>query len=458
MSSENIAIELRSVSKEYMVFDKPSHRLWQMLFRGKRQFYRAQRVLKDISFPVRRGETVGLVGRNGSGKSTLLSMVCGTLPATSGEIEINGRVAALLELGAGFNPELNGSENLDLCAKIYGLTDQQIADRYDSMVSFADIGDYISQPVKTYSSGMFTRLAFAVVAHVDADILVVDEALAVGDAYFVQKCMRFLAAFKEAGGTLLFVSHDMASITSLCDRAIWLRDGHIAMDASPKDVANAYLSELYTVQQAEPKASAVILNSELPPMSVTLATDEPVDPRRDLVLHSNLRNDIEVFRFASGHDFGLGGAEIVQAQLSATDGRPLSWVIGGELTAIDIAIRAHVDIESPIIGFVLKDRQGQPLFGDNTFLAYMDRSLPLRAGDSLHARFEFRMPILASGAYAISIAVADGTQISHVVHQWLHDAILLSSHSTSLSTGLMGIPMRAISLERLHQPMIPEVT
>ena len=458
MSSENIAIELRSVSKEYMVFDKPSHRLWQMLFRGKRQFYRAQRVLKDISFPVRRGETVGLVGRNGSGKSTLLSMVCGTLPATSGEIEINGRVAALLELGAGFNPELNGSENLDLCAKIYGLTDQQIADRYDSMVSFADIGDYISQPVKTYSSGMFTRLAFAVVAHVDADILVVDEALAVGDAYFVQKCMRFLAAFKEADSTLLFVSHDMASITSLCDRASWLRDGHIAMDASPKDVANAYLSELYTVQQAEPKASAVILNSELPPMSVTLATDEPVDPRRDLVLHSNLRNDIEVFRFASGHDFGLGGAEIVQAQLSATDGRPLSWVIGGELTAIDIAIRAHVDIESPIIGFVLKDRQGQPLFGDNTFLAYMDRSLPLRAGDSLHARFEFRMPILASGAYAISIAVADGTQISHVVHQWLHDAILLSSHSTSLSTGLMGIPMRAISLERLHQPMIPEVT
>ncbi len=456
MSSEDIAIELRSVSKEYMVFDKPSHRLWQMLFRGKRQFYRAQEVLKNISFPVRRGETVGLVGRNGSGKSTLLSMVCGTLPATSGEIEINGRVAALLELGAGFNPELNGSENLDLCAKIYGLTDQQIAERYDSMVAFADIGDYISQPVKTYSSGMFTRLAFAVVAHVDADILVVDEALAVGDAYFVQKCMRFLAAFKEAGGTLLFVSHDMASVTSLCDRAIWLRDGRIAMDASPKDVANAYLGDLYTAQQAELEAPAVVVSDELPSMEVTLATDEPDDPRRNLILHSDLRNDIEVFRFAAGHDFGLGGAEIVQAQLSASDGRLLSWVIGGELTALDISIRAHAAIESPIIGFVLKDRQGQPLFGDNTFLAYIDRSFPLRVGECLHARFEFRMPILASGTYTISIAVADGTQISHVVHQWLHDAIVLSSHSTSLSTGLVGIPMRSISLERLHQPTIPE--
>lgn len=447
MSFEDAAIALNAVSKEYMVFDKPSHRLWQMLFRGKRRFYRAQEVLKGISFPVRRGETVGLVGRNGSGKSTLLSIICGTLPATSGEVTINGRVAALLELGAGFNPELSGSENLDLCAKIYGLSDQQIADRYESMVAFADIGEHISQPVKTYSSGMFTRLAFAVVAHVDADILVIDEALAVGDAYFVQKCMRFLTSFKEAGGTLLFVSHDMASVTSLCDRAIWLRDGRIAMDASPKEVSNAYLADLYTAQQGEGVGGKSV-RATSDDASQSTHSDEPHDPRRDLLLHSNLRNDLEVFRFSSGHDFGLGGAEIVRAQLSELDGRPLSWVVGGELIRIDITIRARSSIGSPIIGFVLKDRQGQPLFGENTFLSYMDRPFPLEPGGLLHARFEFRMPILASGTYSVSIAVADGTQANHVVHQWLHEAIVISSHSTSLATGLMGIPMRAIVLER----------
>lgn len=446
MSSEDIAIALNAVSKEYMVFEKPAHRLWQMLFRGKRRFYRAQEVLKEISFPVRRGETVGLIGRNGSGKSTLLSIICGTLPASSGDVVISGKIAALLELGAGFNPELSGSENLDLCAKIYGLSDQQIADRYDSMVRFADIGEYISQPVKTYSSGMFTRLAFAVVAHVDADILVIDEALAVGDAYFVQKCMRFLSAFKEAGGTLLFVSHDMASVTSLCDRAIWLRDGRIAMDASPKEVSNAYLADLYTAQQGGVEESGP--GELIPDHVLTTPADEPQDPRRELLLHSNLRNDLEVFRFTSGHDFGLGGAEIVRAQLSGLDGHQLSWVIGGELTRIDIAIRARSSIESPIIGFVMKDRQGQPLFGDNTFLSYLDRPLPLKPGDILSAKFEFRMPILASGTYSISVAVADGTQANHVVHQWLHEAIIVSSHSTSLATGLMGIPMRAITLER----------
>lgn len=449
MCSDDIAITLHAVSKEYMVFEKPSHRLWQMLFRGKRRFYRGQEVLKGISFPVRRGETVGLIGRNGSGKSTLLSIICGTLPATSGGIMINGKVAALLELGAGFNPELSGSENLDLCAKIYGLSDQQIADRYQSMVAFADIGEHISQPVKTYSSGMFTRLAFAVVAHVDADILVIDEALAVGDAYFVQKCMRFLASFKEAGGTLLFVSHDMASVTSLCDRAIWLRDGRIAMDASPKEVSNAYLADLYTTQQGEGEGPESMHGSPIPDeVYVGNRADEPQDPRRELLLHSNLRNDLEVFQFTSGHDFGLGGAEIVGAQLSGLEGHQLSWIVGGELTRINVTIRARSPIESPIIGFVLKDRQGQPLFGENTFLSYMDRPLPLEPGELLHAQFEFRMPILASGTYSISIAVADGTQAQHVVHQWLHEAIVVSSHSTSLATGLVGIPMRSVVLER----------
>ena len=258
MSSDDVMIDARDVGKDYLIYEKPSHRLWQMIFRGMHTFFRAHTVLRGITFQVRRGETVGLVGRNGSGKSTLLAMICGTLPPTSGEVRVNGRVAALLELGAGFNPEISGLENIDLCAQIYGLTAEQVRQRRQSIVDFADIGDYIEQPVKTYSSGMFTRLAFSVVAHVDAEILVIDEALAVGDAYFVQKCMRFLAAFKEKGGTLLFVSHDMGAISSLCDRAIWLRDSAIVMDAAPKQIANAYLADLYHAQQGATPVSAAV--------------------------------------------------------------------------------------------------------------------------------------------------------------------------------------------------------
>ena len=445
MSSDDVMIDARDVGKDYLIYEKPSHRLWQMIFRGMHTFFRAHTVLRGITFQVRRGETVGLVGRNGSGKSTLLAMICGTLPPTSGEVRVNGRVAALLELGAGFNPEISGLENIDLCAQIYGLTAEQVRQRRQSIVDFADIGDYIEQPVKTYSSGMFTRLAFSVVAHVDAEILVIDEALAVGDAYFVQKCMRFLAAFKEKGGTLLFVSHDMGAISSLCDRAIWLRDSAIVMDAAPKQIANAYLADLYHAQQGATPVSAAVSDDA----AVEDAPVEFTDARHDFLRHSNLRNDIEVFQFEAGHDFGLGGAEIESVVLSDLQGRPLSWVVGGELVKVSITIRSDVALAAPIVGFVVKDRLGQPLFGDNTHLFYHDDPLSLPPGAPARALFEFRMPILARGTYSLSVAIADGSQSDHVVHQWLHEAVVLASRSSSLATGLIGIPMRSVSLTAL---------
>lgn len=443
MSSDSVAIHVESVYKEYRVFKKPSHRLWQMVFGGARQFYRPHPVLRDISFTVRKGETVGIVGRNGCGKSTLLSILCGTLPPTSGAVTVHGRIAALLELGAGFNPELTGIENVELCAKIYGLADDQLAERLQKIIEFADIGEYVTQPVKTYSSGMFTRLAFSVVAHVDADVLVVDEALAVGDAYFVQKCMRFLDRFKAAGGTLLFVSHDMGSVTSLCDRAIWLKDGRIAIDDSPKQVANEYLADLYAMQSLD--SPEIKPEAEIEMAEVQMEV-EFHDPRRDMLLHSAIRNDIEVFSFKPGHDFGLGAAAIVNAVLVDERNRPLSWIVGGERVAIEIEVEAKSELRSVIVGFVVKDRQGQPLFGDNTYLSYHETPVSVLQGRRLKARFSFRMPILANGEYSISIAVADGSQSSHVIHQWLHDAIMLASHSSSVSTGLIGIPMFDISL------------
>lgn len=445
MSSDDPVITVTALSKVYLLFEKPSHRLWQMVFRGKRRFFKEHEVLRDISFKVPRGQTLGLVGRNGAGKSTLLSILCRTLTPTAGEIEVRGKVAALLELGAGFNPELTGRENIDLCAQIYGLSQEEVESRRELIVEFADIGEYIDRPVKTYSSGMFTRLGFSVVAHVDADVLIVDEALAVGDAYFVQKCMRYLHRFREGGGTLVFVSHDMGSVTALCDRVIWLRDGVIAMDDTPKAVAEAYLADLYQVAQKEGDAAmAVVPRDEAADDRDDDDDDAVVDPRTDLVNGSSLRNDIEVFRFSPGHDFGSAGVTFEHAVFVDKFDRRLSWLIGGEVVKLVLRLRTMEPVHSLIVGFVVKDKQGQPLFGDNTFLQYADRPVSAEAGAQVRTIFEFRMPILPLGDYAVSLAVADGTQRNHAMHQWIHDALILSSRSTSVSTGLVGIPMRRI--------------
>lgn len=225
-SSRDSAISIKNISKFFEIYEKPSHRLWQMLYHGRKRFYRPFWALQDISFEVKRGECVGIIGRNGAGKSTLLQIITGTLSPSSGTVECNGRVAALLELGSGFNPEFTGQENVYLNASILGLTKEEIDAKYDDIVAFADIGEFINQPVKSYSSGMAVRLAFAVVAHVDADILIVDEALSVGDAFFTQKCMRFLRQFMEKN-TVLFVSHDTGAVNSLCNAAIMLENGRI---------------------------------------------------------------------------------------------------------------------------------------------------------------------------------------------------------------------------------------
>lgn len=442
MSFDGPIITVVAISKSYLLFEKPAHRLWQMVFRGKWQFFREHEVLRGISFKVPRGQTLGLVGRNGAGKSTLLSILCKTLTPTSGEVDVGGKVAALLELGAGFNPELTGRENIDLCAQIYGLSQDEIESRREQIIEFADIGEYIDRPVKMYSSGMFTRLGFSVVAHVDADILIVDEALAVGDAYFVQKCMRYLHRFREGGGTLVFVSHDMGSVTALCDRVIWLKDGIIAMDDTPKVVAGAYLADLYRAEQKEADADLATISSAV--VADDLGDDEVADPRTALVNGSNLRNDIEVFRFSQGHDFGVAGVVFEHAAFVDGSGRKLGWLVGGEVVQLALRLRTLRPVQSLIVGFVVKDKQGQPLFGDNTFLQYVDRPLSADAGVDVRTFFEFRMPILPLGDYAVSLAVADGTQSDHAMHQWIHDALILSSRSTSISTGLVGIPMRRI--------------
>ncbi len=440
MSSE-VVINANSLSKAYQVYERPQDRFLQMLARGRKQYFSEFQALKDVSFAIEKGETVGIIGRNGSGKSTLLQIICGTLLQSSGDVSVNGKVAALLELGAGFNPEFTGRENVTLYASILGLDEQAIAERFKSIVEFADIGEFLDQPVKTYSSGMVVRLAFAVIAHVDADILVIDEALAVGDAYFVQKCMRFLRRFCE-NGTLLFVSHDTNSVVGLCDRAIWLERGVVQAIGAAKEVVSLYLEGLYNTDVIAKPSKNAIAGSRSPS-----TPSEYRDQRHEFINNSNLRNDIELFAFVeNAADFTDGQADIVDVEF-LEEGKKLSWMVGGESISLRIHCVSAIDLDRPIVGFFIKNRLGQAVFGDNTFLTYRESPVAVPAGKMCVASFEFTMPILPVGDYSVDVSISNGTQDSFHMINWKYDVLVFRVQSSSIVHGLVGIPMKSILLE-----------
>jgi lipopolysaccharide transport system ATP-binding protein len=467
MSSNDFAIRVTNLSKRYEIYANPRDRLKQFIAprlqrlagQSPKQYFRDFWALNDVSFEVKKGETVGIIGRNGSGKSTLLQMICGTLSPTSGSVETNGRIAALLELGSGFNPEFTGRENVYMNASVLGLNSKEIDARFDDIAAFADIGQFIEQTVKTYSSGMMVRLAFAVIAHVDADILVVDEALAVGDAFFTQKCMRFLRKFME-NGTVLFVSHDTGAVLSLCDSAIWLQMGRLRALGSPKALTNEYMQALYEEQSELTVGSlqlATVDAQELSPVSsdtvVEGASGAPVgyplprDMRENLINGSTLRNDIELFAFqVDAAGFGEGQARIVSVRFDGANGQPLSWIVGGEEVSLTIDCDCEAVLWGPIVGFNVKDRLGQVLFGDNTWLATQEAPLRVAAGRRLRARFTFTLPRLPSGDYSVSAAIAEGSAVEHRQQHWMHDALTFKVHASSVYTGLVGIPMININL------------
>ena len=441
MCSDQVAISVRHLRKTFQLYDNAHDRLKQFVMPRVRGFFGLQRksyfrefsALKEISFEIRKGETVGIIGRNGSGKSTLLQIICGTLSPSEGEVRTHGRIAALLELGSGFNPEFTGRENVFMNAAVLGLSEEEIRSRFD------DIGEFIEQPVRTYSSGMLLRLAFAVIAHVDAEILIIDEALAVGDAFFTQKCMRYLRNFMKTG-TVLFVSHDTGSVKSLCDRVIWLERGDMLAEGSPKQVCEEYLQAFYESQQG--KSTSTKLRRIASPISA-----EQKDQRAAFINASNLRNDLQLFAFDPDSDsFGSGGAQILSVSFHDHQGAPLNWVVGGEQVILKIQVIAHTQLAAPIIGFTVKDHRGQALFGDNTYLTYADQSFFCEAQDQLEVEFSFFMPILPAGDYSISAAVADGTQTQHVQHHWVHDALMFKSEASCVATGLIGIPMQRIQM------------
>jgi len=425
MSSE-IAIQVKNLGKCYRIYEKPLHRLAEFLITS-RKFGRDYWALQNISFEVRRGETFGIIGRNGAGKSTLLQLISGTLSSTTGEINVNGRVAALLELGAGFNPEFTGRENVVMTASIYGLSTVQINERIDSIFKFAEIGDFVDQPVKTYSSGMYVRLAFAVIANVDADILIVDEALSVGDVRFQQKCVRFLESFKKKGGTLLFVSHDSAMVMALCEKVLYLNrvnNLHTSQTGKADAMCKAYFKDIYAERQEvegpDPKSREEQVGSG---QSYELKKTS----------HNNLinKNTVEsaestvaIGCFQKGAEsFGDGSGVIEDATFVNEHNERVSNFQTGEEISLIIDVKARKKIKKPAVAIILKDRSGQFLFSDGTVDAYQNEDISLCEDQNAKIKFSFLFPNLIEGVYSMDISFADGTHLDHVTLHWIHDVL-----------------------------------
>jgi len=393
--SSDAMVRATGIGKAYSLDSSPLRQLIAQ-FRPsgqKRDFW----ALKPLDLEIMRGDVVGIIGQNGSGKSTLLQILCGTLTPSCGNVQMNGRLAALLELGAGFNMNFTGWENIRLSASLYGLTADEVEMKLPAIEAFADIGDFINKPVKTYSSGMFVRLAFAVIANIDADILVIDEALAVGDVFFTQKCMRFLQEFAQTG-TILFVSHDSSSVVSLCNRAILLEHGEMIASGDPKTVTEHYLKRQYDNKHPRPKKAL-----------------ESSDTENHVIELGQTNND-----------FGLGGVRILSVHVESEDGQAILQLHGKTKVRLKIGIQANQQTLHPLVGFSLKDRLGQVLFGGNSSDSGME--LPaLTAGKSLTITFESEFPGLTLGDYMISVAAGEGTAKEHVMHHWIHDAYALRS-------------------------------
>lgn len=403
------AIRVRKLSKCYPAQVQPLRQVFRLLAGRSAPAESCYAALQPIDFDVRRGETLAIIGRNGAGKSTLLQLMCGTLEPTTGTVEINGRLAALLELGAGFNTDFTGRENIYISAAVYGLTRQQVESKIDSIINFAQIGEHLEQPVRTYSSGMFVRLAFAIIAHIEADILVIDEALAVGDVFFTQKCMRFLKNFAKRG-TLIFVSHDTLSVTNMCERVIWLEKGAVKQIGPSKTVVNQYLASFYTDETTASSAA--------PEDQARAGTHETL-PAAD----NNFTDS-----------FGLGGGKILRCQLLDESMQPLRTMERAQQLTLLVDCMGIENIERPIIGFFVKNRLGQPVCGANT-LNLLDWPR-LLAGEKRRISFRFTLPLLSSSDYTLTIALAAGTQEEHVQHHWIHDIYSFKTSAPLSAHGL----------------------
>lgn len=424
------SIELQRVSKSYAIYDAPEDRLKELLSLSRRRRHRDFWALRDVSFQVPRGETFCIIGENGSGKSTLLQIVAGILQPTSGSAHVHGRIAALLELGAGFNFEFTGRDNVYLNASILGLTTRQIDDRYRDIAAFADIGEFIHQAVKTYSSGMIVRLAFAVAIHVEPEILLVDEALAVGDFGFRQRAMRKVQELRARGVTILFVSHSMGDIRAVGDRALWLDHGRVADLGNPDQVVANYTAAMArkdtTYQRLHPGRGIPEPGAEEGDASQPISTLPNVD-----------------------HRFGDGRAEVLGIVVLNEQGRPLHSVGPGSRVLVRISVRANDDLPRPIVGLMLRNRLGIDFSGTTTAREGCELR-PMRAGDIVTVDFDCDLPELYPASFSLSPAISDGTLASAAVCDWVDNAVAIQVEPQNPVYGYVHFPCRVEINARLN--------
>jgi ABC-type polysaccharide/polyol phosphate transport system ATPase subunit len=401
-------ISLINVSKHFNRYDRPLDRLKEIIL-PRKNYTQNFWALRDISFEVMRGETMGIIGRNGSGKSTLLQIICGTLTPTSGEVTVNGRVAALLELGAGFNPEFTGRENVYMNSAIMGLSRVEVNERFDDIAAFADIRDFIDQPVKTYSSGMYVRLAFSAAIHISPEILIVDEALAVGDMFFQAKCMAQMRRMIDDGVTVLFVSHDIGSVKSLCKSCLFLEDGNIRNIGKSEFVVNQYLKK----SRHKPEES-------LTPIA-TVGLEIENSPTKSSLQSINLKEITEEFPPLDNSGYGSKQALIKGYRFLDSNGDLVDHFQWGEQVTIQVLAHFITGSEDYSIGFLLRDVYGLDIFGTN--LNYeQDSVIAVKSGQMIIAGFSFKL-LLQPNTYTLTLAVSLINEISEeIICDW-HDNI-----------------------------------
>ena len=402
MASWSTSIEFSRVSKSYSIYASPGDRLKELATLNQRRFHTDYWALRDVSFEVNRGETFCVVGENGSGKSTLLQICAGILQPTSGAATVNGRVAALLELGSGFNPEFSGRDNVYLNGAILGLSAKDMDRRIADIESFAEIGDFIHQPVKTYSSGMVVRLAFAVAIHVDPEILLVDEALSVGDVYFRQRCMRKVNELRSRGTTILFVSHSTGDVKAIGDRALWLDHGRIVEIGKTDLVVSKYLAAM-----AQKDASYLEHHGEHSKPMAYQAPDEIVEEISNI-----------------DHRFGDGRGEILGVAVYDTAGNKLGALAPRTTVVVRISARAKKNLDHPIIGFMFRNHLGVDFAGTNTTREGCPLP-PLPAGETCTVDFYIELPELYASIFSFSPAIADGTLEHYAISDWIDNAVVL---------------------------------
>ena len=431
---KNLAISVQGVSKIYKLYDKPIDRLKEAVSLTHKSYHRDFFALSDISFDVKKGETVGIIGTNGSGKSTILKIITGVLSPTTGTAEVSGNISALLELGAGFNSEYTGLENIYMNGTMMGFSREEMQRRMDDILRFADIGDFVNQPVKTYSSGMFVRLAFALAINVDPEILIVDEALSVGDVFFQAKCYRRMEEMMKNGTTILMVSHDMGSIIKYCDKVVLLNRGHFVAQGEAGKMVDLYKKIL--ANQTDELAEALI---EQKKEALGLPVGE-VHTDKSMKERMNLNPEVQEYGDgrASFEDFGTLDAR----------GNVTNLLLKGEMFTIRERIRFHAPIEMPIFTYTLRDKKGTDITGTNTMFEGADIK-PVKDGDVYTVSFRQKMN-LQGGEYLLSMSCTGYENGEHVVYHRLYNVLSLTVISNKNTVGYydMGSEVEAVREEK----------